>query len=107
MEPVRELFALRDLSNNPKFMQQDERLTREIAFFIEDAQRRLIRALIPLLEVDHLKATWWWFENARWYSDHLNTEDISRLLSHLCNQWFNETPILNNELVNQQEPSGQ
>lgn len=107
MEPVRDLFALRDLSNNPRFMQQDERLAGEIAFFVEDAQRRLIRALSPLLDTDYLKATWWWYENAHWHSDHLNTEDISRLLSRLCNQWFNETPIINNELVNQQEPSGQ
>jgi hypothetical protein len=107
MEPIRELFALRDLNNNAAFMQQDERLVAEIAFFVEDAQRRLMRALGPLVEPDHLKATWWRYDNSCWHSEHLKTEAISRLLSQLCSQWFSETPILNNELVNQHEPSGQ
>lgn len=107
MEPVRELFALYDLSNNSAFMQQDERLAREITFLVEDVQRRLMRVLHPLLEIDHTKSTWWWHENACWNSAHLNTEDVSQLLSRLCNDWFKETPILNNELVNQHAPSGQ
>ena len=106
-EPVRELFALDDLSNDPVFMQQDERLSGEIAFFAEDARARLIRALSPLFEPSLSKATWWWYENSHWSSGRLRTEDISRLLSAQCNQWFDKTPILNNELVNQQEPSGQ
>ncbi len=107
MEPIRDLFALYDLSNNPGFMQQDERLEREIAFFIEDAQRRLMKALNPLLESDQLKSTWCWYEEDHWRLDHISAEGISRLLSRLCNQWFNMTPILNNELVNQYAPSGQ
>src|SRR3989440_11408757 len=80
-EPVRELFALGDLSNNPSFMQQDERLAGEISFFVEDAQRRLGRALAPFLEPNHLKATWWWYENSCWQSEHQKVEDASRLLS--------------------------
>ncbi len=107
LEPIRDLFALYDLSNNPGFMQQDERLTREVAFFIEDAQRRLIRALNPLLESDHQKSTWWWHEDSQLRSDHLSVKDISQLLSRLCSHWFGETPKLNNELVNQHAPSGQ
>lgn len=107
MEPVRDLFALYDLSNNPTFMQRDERLEREIAFFIEDAQHRLTKALSPLLANDRLESTWWWYEEGCWRSDHLREENISRLLSRLCGQWFNMTPILNNELVNQHAPSVQ
>jgi hypothetical protein len=107
MEPIRDLFALYDLSNNPGFLQKDERLAGEITFFIEDAQRRLMRALSPLLESDLSKATWWWYENERWYSRQQTVESISRLLSRLCYGWFSETPILNNELVNQYAPSGQ
>ena len=107
MEPVRDLFALYDLSNNPAFMQQDERLSREIAFFVEDAQRRLTRALSPLLESNFLQSTWWWYENDLWCSDHMSSEGISWLLSRLSSYWFSMTPILNNELVNQHTPSGQ
>jgi hypothetical protein len=106
-DPVRELFALDDLSNDPVFMKKDERLSGEIAFFVEDAKARLMRALNPLLEPSLAKATWWWHENSGWHSGYRRTEDISRLLSDLCNQWFDKTPLLNNELVNQQEPSGQ
>ncbi len=107
LEPVRELFALDDLSNNPVFMQQDDRLVGEIVFFVEDAKARLRRALNPLLEPSLSRATWWCYEDLRWHSGHRKAEDISRLLSGLCNQWFDKTPILNNELVNQQKPSGQ
>jgi hypothetical protein len=107
MEPVRELFALYDLSNNSAFMQQDERLPREIAFFVEDVQRRLTRALQPLLEVHHFKSTWWWYEHDQWSSAHLSSEEATQLLSRLCNDWFKETPLINNELVNQHAPSGQ
>lgn len=107
VEPVRELFALDDLSNNPVFMQRDERLPREIAFFVEDARERLRKALNPLLNPNLSKATWWWYENSTWRSSHWKIQEISRLLSDLCDQWFNKTPTLNNELVNQQNPSSQ
>ncbi len=107
MDSVRELFALDDLSNNPMFMQQDERLVGEIAFFVEDAKSRLIRTLSPLFEPGLSKATWWWHEDSQWVARHLRTEEISRVLSKLCDQWFGNTPKLNNELVNQHEPSSQ
>ncbi len=106
-EPVRELFALRDMSNDAAFMQQDERLSTEIGFLIEDSQRRLIRALKPFFEPHASSATWWWYENARWSSEHLHEKKVSKLLSHLCYKWFSETPIINNELVNKHETTGQ
>lgn len=106
LEPLRELFGLRELSANAAFMQQDERLMGEVTFFIEDAQRRLLRSLRPLLEPHHSSATWWSPVGSTWRADRLQTADISRLLSQLCTQWFSETPILNNEPLNQQEPFG-
>lgn len=105
MEPVRELFALRDLSSDAAFMQRDDRLVTEIAFLVEDTERRLKRAVRPFLEPDYLKATWWWHDNAQWHSAHLKTRDISQLLSLLCTKWFSDTPVLNNELVNRHEPT--
>lgn len=106
-EPLRELFALYDLSNNATFMEQDERLPREVDFFIEDAKRRLVTALQPLLKFGWEDATWWSHDGTSWNSENIREAKVSRLLSRLCNHWFGETPVLNNELLNQNEPSGQ
>jgi hypothetical protein len=107
LEPILEIFALRDLGSDATFLQRDERLQDEIAFFIEDAQRRLTRALRPLTDLNQLSATWWWCENDSWNSGYMRYSDGSRLLSKLCNQQFDKTPRLNNELLNQYAPSQQ
>ncbi len=107
LEPIRELFALTDLSSNAVFMQQDERLQNEISFLIEDAQRRLTRTMRPLLEPNQERSTWWWHDGSVWRSDHLRAAHISPLLSQLCNQWFGKTPTLNNELLNYHNPTAQ
>ncbi len=108
MEPLRELFALRELQQNSAFMQQDERLSGEIAFFIEDAQRRLQQALRPLTDVSAGKARWHYFDGQKWQvKRYAAAAGISRLLSQICRRLFNRTPILNNEPLNQQSPSGQ
>lgn len=109
MEPLHELVALRDLSSDGQFIGQDkDRLPREVAFFIEDAQRRLSRALHPLLDPNSGDSSWYWPDGHTWRQERIQTEaEASRLLSRLCGHWFNETPILNNELLNQQEPSAQ
>lgn len=107
LEPVRELFALSDLRGNVVFMQQDERLQNEISFFIEDTQRRLARAMRPLLEPNQERSTWWWHDGSAWRADHLRATHISPLLSQLSGRWFDKTPILNNELLNYHNPTGQ
>jgi hypothetical protein len=107
-ELLAELFALRDLSHDATFVQQDERLPRELDFFIEDAQRRLMRALRPLRDTATMSASWWWHDGTAWREERVRTEaDMSRLLSRLCNRWFDATPVLNNEVLNQHEPSKQ
>lgn len=107
LEPIRELSALSDLSSNIVFMQQDERLQNELSFFIEDTQRRLARTMRPSLEPNQERSTWWWHDGSVWCSDRLKATQISPLLSQLCNLWFDETPILNNELLNYHNPTGQ
>ena len=104
MEPLRELFALRALQNNPQFMAQDDRLPREVDFFIEDAQRRLRRALRPLLDTQG--TTWLYNKNNSWQTAVIqNRAHISRLLTNLCETWFDKTPIFNNESLNVHQPS--
>lgn len=108
MEPLQELLALYDLKNDATFMAQDERLPREIDFFIEDARRRLTRTLRPLNRPTSADTEWWWFDGAGWRQARIRSEgDVSRLLSRLSNRRFARTPILNNESLNQQKPTKQ
>jgi hypothetical protein len=105
--PIQEIFALQDLQNNDSFMQQDERLASEIAFFLEDAQRRLIRVLQPLLDPDRGGATWWHYDGTQWCSGYATVSDVSRFLSTRCDKWFHQTPVIKNEMLNQYHPSSQ
>lgn len=106
-EPLQELFALRELQNDRQFIERDERLPRELAFFIEDTQRRLQRVLRLLLQPEQ-GATWYSHEVSGWQGERLiNSKQISQLLSRLCNQWFDLTPSLNNESLNLHKPSAQ
>lgn len=106
--PLQELFALHELHHDFSFVDQDERLPREIEFFIEDARRRLTQALQPLLNPAQKGARWWWHDGRGWRSDQIETPgNVSRLLSKLCGTWFDKTPTLNNESLNQQDPSRQ
>lgn len=107
IESLRELVALNELRNDPAFMQQDERLEGEIAFWIEDAQHRLVRSLRPLLQVESAGARSWFHDGESWCSEHVSVARLSQLLTQLCERWFPDTPELNNELLNQHAPSGQ
>ena len=104
-EPLEELFALRELQNNPQFIERDkERLPRELAFFVEDAQRRLQRALRPLLGYDQV--TWFYYKGGEWQAQLIrNRSGISRLLTQLCEVIFAQTPALNNENLNLHKPT--
>ncbi|VAW43167.1 hypothetical protein MNBD_CHLOROFLEXI01-1658, partial [hydrothermal vent metagenome] len=107
-EALRELYALSILENDPQFMAQDERLPREVDFFIEDTQRRIHRTLQPLLSPFHKGAKWYIPDNGRWQSQVVNSQaSISRLLTQLSHIWFNHTPIINSESLNQRKPTTQ
>ncbi|MCA9995239.1 MAG: hypothetical protein KDE56_05805 [Anaerolineales bacterium] len=106
-EPLQQLFALRELQQNPLFLERDrDRLPREISFFVEDAERRLRRALRPLLAYEG--ASWFYHKGGVWQSAVIRQSgQVSRLLSELCEGWFMQTPILNNESLNLHRPSSQ
>lgn len=107
-ESLQELYALRVLENDSQFMAQDERLPKEIDFFIEDAQRRIHRTLQPLLNPRQKGTKWYIPENGRWQPKVVtNQASISRLLTQLSHIWFDKTPVLNNESLNQRKPSTQ
>lgn len=106
IEPAEELFALRELQNNPQFMQQDERLYNELKFFVEDAKHRLERVLAPFFRPNLDQTNWYAFLNTSWKIQRIRTtSQISRLLSDSCYQWFSQTPAFNNELLNLHSPS--
>ncbi|MCC6602816.1 MAG: hypothetical protein IT327_06380 [Anaerolineae bacterium] len=106
-EPLQELFALRELQNNPQFLERDrERLPRELEFYAEDAERRLKRALRPLLGYEG--AEWLYGRSGEWQSLRVRQSGhTSRLLSNLCDNWFALTPRFNNESLNVHKPSDQ
>lgn len=107
-ESLQELYALRVLENDSQFMAQDERLPKEVDFFIEDAQRRILRTLQPLLNPLQKGAKWYVPENGRWQPKiATNQASISRLLTQLNHIWFDKTPVLNNESINQRKPTTQ
>ena len=107
LEPLQELFALRELQNNPQFIDQDrDRLPRELAFFVEDAQRRLELALSSFHRA--AECTWFHSIDGAWQTTTPRNQGmVSRLLTELCEQRFALTPILNNESLNLQRPSKQ
>lgn len=106
-EPLQHLFALRELQQNPMFLERDrDRLPREISFFVEDAERRLHRALRPLLAYEG--AIWFYPKGGAWQAIAIRQSgQVSRLLSELCEGWFMQTPALNNESLNLHKPSSQ
>ena len=107
-ESLQELYALRILENDSQFMAQDERLPKEIDFFIEDTQRRIQRSLQSLLNPRQKAAKWYMPENGSWQPKIVtNQASISRLLTQLSHIWFDETPVLNNESLNQRKPTTQ
>ncbi len=107
-ESLQELYALRILENDSQFMAQDERLPKEVEFFIEDAQRCIQRSLQPLLNPRQKGAKWYAPENGRWQSTVVTSQaSISRLLTQLSHTWFDKTPVLNHESLNQRKPTTQ
>lgn len=105
-DAAEELFALRELQNDPQFMEQDSQLHGEIEFFIEDAKRRLERVLSPFFRPQLGQSRWYSNINGSWRSQQVRTSShISRLLSDCCYDWFTATPTFNNETVNLHKPT--
>ncbi len=105
-DALKELFALRDLQNNPQFMAQDERLQEELNFFIEDAQQRIHHTLTPFFQAQEGQSTWYSHDGKQWHSQRVKSASkISRLLSDRCYQWHPHTPTFNIESLNLHKPS--
>ena len=104
LKPLTELYALRQLEADPTFKDPDPRIADELAFFIEDTTARLARAMAPLTD-PHRRARW--FVGGQEVRGVVNSPGhISRLLSQICERFFNRTPRLYNEAFNKRRPSG-
>ena len=104
-EPLRELFALTELKNDPAFREQDERVIGELEFFIEDATARLERALAPLVDPRENGANWYW-RGEPWSRFPIDSPGrVTRLISDICDRYFDRTPALRNEAFNRRAPS--
>ena len=104
-EPLRELFALVELKNDPLLREQDERVIDELEFFIEDVTSRLERTLAPLVDPWKSGAEWYW-QGEPWPDFQVDSPgQVTRLLSDVCDKVFNRTPVLRNEALNREQPS--
>lgn len=104
-EPLRELFALIELKNDPIFREQDERVISELEFFIEDTTARLKRALAPLIDPRGDGAEWYW-KGEPWSRFPIDSPGrVTRLISEICERVFDQTPVLRNEMFNVRTPS--
>jgi len=93
-----ELLALESVRANRPELEGDPVARREIS--------ARIAAVSALLE-EELKAS---FDEATWFScgkshDESDTPTLARLVSHIADDTFPETPIVHSELVNRERPS--
>lgn len=104
LKPLTELYALRQLEADPAFKDPDPRIADELAFFVEDTTARLARAMVPLTDPRRRAR---WFVGGREIQGVVNSPGhISRLLSQICDRFFDRTPRLHNEAFNKRKPSG-
>lgn len=107
--PVRqlleELYALHELKSDPIFLRDDPRITRELAFLIDDGLEQLGRALAPLLDPRWGQR---WFYSGRELEQPIRSAGaLCRLISDICTAQFHATPRMYNEAFNRRDPSPQ
>lgn len=108
---LKEVFALQELENDPTLRQHEDtqRVKREIAWLIEDAQLRLEREISML--IDPLSgSTVWMRSNSQKGLDGglvINSSYPTRLISKMCDEIFPYTPMLNSEGLNKHFPTTQ
>lgn len=107
---LRELFALRDLNDDPKLHNHGDhiRIQREINWLIEDAEARLRGTIEDLIDPRNDKAFWIKVKDgvARGYAIS-SSGQASRIVSEICKDVFWATPAFNSEGLNRSRPTAQ
>lgn len=107
---LRELFALRELNDDPKLRNHGDqnRIQREIDWLIEDAEARLRGTIDDLIDPRNDKALWIKVKDgvARGYAIS-SPGQASRIVSEICKDVFWATPAFNSEGLNRSRPTAQ
>ena len=107
---LRELFALRELNDDPKLRNHGDhnRIQREINWLIEDAEARVKGTIEDLIDPRDDRALWIRVKDcaARGYAIS-SPGQASRIVSEACEDVFWATPAFNSEGLNRSRPTAQ
>ena len=107
---LRELFALRELNDDPKLRTHGDhlRIQREINWLMEDAEVRLRGTIEDLVDPRNDRALWLKVENGVAGGYAINSlGQASRIVSEACEEAFWATPAFNSEGLNRNRPTAQ
>jgi hypothetical protein len=111
VDVLKEVFALQELENDPTLRQHEDsqRVKREIAWLIEDAQLRLEREISMLVDPVSGSTVWMRLNPQKRLEGGLvaNGSYPTRLISKMCDEIFPDTPMLNSEGLNKHFPTTQ
>jgi len=98
-------LVLDELNHDARFKEQDpDRLQRELDFYLAETAARLEQALAPLTQPARGGADWY-HKGKKLETPPNSAAQVSRRLSDICRQVFEQTPHLSNELLNKRRPS--
>jgi len=108
-EAIREVQRLKWIEENVKELRDDRVARREIAMRSADASQRVMQQQITLLDPRPTPygsaCQWYW--NGEYCSQVQTSRNVSELLSAVCDELFNKTPYIRNELICKRDPSSQ
>ena len=97
---IQHLLAVRYLRNDSEFIDNNPVLRKEL-FNIEDD---LIDEIDEWIETNYLRTEIVYTRNG---AEMIGAMGINRIVSDICDTAYNKTPIINNEMINRHELSGQ
>lgn len=107
---LRELFALRELNDDPKLRAHGDhlRIQREINWLMEDAETRLRGTIEDLVDPRNDRALWLKEEDGVVGGYAISSlGQASRIVSEACEEAFWATPAFNSEGLNRSRPTAQ
>ena len=107
---LHELFALQEISNNPRLRSHNDRdrIQREINWLLEDAEGRLEEVISHLIDPRYDKSLWIRVKDNRAFGYETNSlGQATKIVSDICEDVFPATPEFNSEGLNRNQPTAQ
>lgn len=104
-EAVREVAKLRWVQQNTSELQRNQVARRELSARLIEAEADVSRQLKAIFDEDNENTCRWYHKGQE--KKNISTHSVRNVyLSTICNQVYNRTPILRNELINRRKISG-